>query len=170
MRKETSDSLVLLWFDTIGFTGYKVGPSMHVADKWALADPLLARIPMAYHPEWRIGHFTRYVPDGYIQTLRSGKNELKDEQLGEYWEHLSMITREPIWSWERFKTIAKMNLRQYDHLINKEFYAWPSEVWVKAKDFNEPKEKGSVFDAPGNIFILKDRPLTVDFEGKKKNR
>ena len=41
------------------------GPLTHLLDVCALADPLLARLPAAYNPEWRIGHFTRMIPVGY---------------------------------------------------------------------------------------------------------
>ena len=33
------------------------GPLTHLLDDCALADPLLARLPAEYGPEWRIGHF-----------------------------------------------------------------------------------------------------------------
>ena len=39
------------------------GPLTHLLDVCALADPLLARLPAAYSPEWRIGHFIADDPE-----------------------------------------------------------------------------------------------------------
>lgn len=54
-------------FMSVGFRGFFSGPKVHVIDKYALADALLARIPAQYAPEWRIGHFTRFTPAWYVE-------------------------------------------------------------------------------------------------------
>lgn len=162
-REIDPDTFTLLWFDNIGFIGYGVGPSYHVADKWGLADPLIARLPLAWDPDWRVGHLTRFIPEGMIFTLRHQKNLLEDADLAEYYSKLSLITRGEIWSWERFKTIIKFNLGHYDHLINWEYYANPSQVWVEWKDLPKDTPTGSIWNAKGNIEILKQRPLKVGF-------
>jgi len=53
---------------SVGFRGYFAGPKAHIIDYYALADPLLARLPACYSPNWRIGHFTRTIPPGYVET------------------------------------------------------------------------------------------------------
>ena len=156
------DRPVPLWHDTIGFVGYRIGPRAHIVDRWALADPLLARLPMAYEPEWRIGHFTRYLPRGYEETLRTGRNAIEDEDLAVFYDKLTVITRGGIFSWNRFREIVKVNVGAYDHLIDTEYYRYPSVPHAEWVDLQRYVARGTPFDAPGNILILEGRPLKVD--------
>ena len=50
--------------------GYYAGPNVYVVDELALADALLARLPARRVDQWRIGHFQRTLPAGYLDTLR----------------------------------------------------------------------------------------------------
>jgi arabinofuranosyltransferase len=94
--------------EMVGMFGHAAGPGMYVVDRFGLGDPLLARLPVT--GAWRIGHFPRELPDGYIQTLRVGTNQISDPGLREFYESLSLITRAPIWSGPRWRAIARMNL------------------------------------------------------------
>ncbi|MCA1901543.1 MAG: hypothetical protein LDL53_04895 [Candidatus Hydrogenedens sp.] len=111
---------------SVGYRGYFAGPVAHIVDQYALSDPLLARIPAIYRPQWRIGHFARYVPEGYLESAGSDVNKIKDEQLAKYFDYLKIITRNPICSWERWLTIVKMNLGMYQYLIDKDRYQFPN--------------------------------------------
>ncbi len=88
----------------VGVFGYWAGPLVHVIDRNALADPLLARLPAK--PGWRIGHFTRDVPAGYVQTWESGTNVLTDPDLHRFYDDLRLLTQSPIWSLGRFRMAA----------------------------------------------------------------
>ncbi len=101
-----------------GMTGYVFGPNVHVVDYNALADPLLSKLPVADTKYWRIGHFKRLVPEGYEETLQSHENLIEDENLALYYEKLALITRGPLWSWERLVTIVEFNLGLYDHYLD----------------------------------------------------
>ena len=105
--------------ESIGFIGFYAGSKKYITDASGLADPLLARLPIPDKNEWRIGHFRRKWPDGYIETLASGVNQIKDSQLAEFYDHLTVITREPIFDRQRLLTIWKMNTGQYDYLLPK---------------------------------------------------
>ena len=96
--------------DTVGFFGYGAGPSVHVVDVLALCDPLLARLP-ARRP-WRIGHFHRNLPAGYMDTLTGEQAGLSDPGLNEYYAALRLVTRGPLWSRERWAAIVRLNLRE----------------------------------------------------------
>ncbi len=109
----------------IGMAGFGAGPSLHGLDQWALSDPLMARIPAAYEPNWRIGHFRREFPGGYDSAALTGENSLYDTKLGTYWEKLVLITRGPLFSFDRWATIVAMNLGQYDHLVDRVAYRYP---------------------------------------------
>ena len=45
-----------------GMLGYFSGPQAYIVDTLALGDPLLARLPA--EKDWRIGHFSRKIPQG----------------------------------------------------------------------------------------------------------
>jgi arabinofuranosyltransferase len=102
---------------TLGFFGFAAPANAIIVDLWGLTDPLLARLPAENPNDWRIGHVARVVPKGYLETLDTGKNQFADKRLGEFYDHLSVITRGPLFSWERLKTIWRFNLGSYDHLV-----------------------------------------------------
>ncbi len=101
----------------IGFLGYYSGPKVHIIDMFAIGDPLLARLPVSADKTWRIGHFKRDIPLGYEQTFRDNKNDLKNQALIEYYDHLRLIISGPLWSAERWSAIWKMNTGGYDYLL-----------------------------------------------------
>jgi arabinofuranosyltransferase len=102
----------------IGYLGYYAGPKVHIMDIFGIADPLLARLPAAPEKTWRIGHFKRNIPPGYVQTFRDQQNDIKDVSLRSYYDHLSLIIRGPLWSSERWQAIWNMNTGQYNYLID----------------------------------------------------
>lgn len=87
-----------------------LGPSVHISDQCALADPLLARLPIIPLGGFRIGHLTRKIPLGYEETLQSNDNGLTNSKLKEYYDSLWLIVRGPLVSWDRAKAIAALNL------------------------------------------------------------
>ncbi len=109
-------------FGNIGYYGYKAGYKVHFIDPPALADPLLARIPMKRNPDWRVGHFDRAVPDGYVKSIRTGTNFIKDKKLALFYDKLDLIIRGNIFDPLRLKTIVLMNIGVYDKFIDKDFY------------------------------------------------
>jgi arabinofuranosyltransferase len=104
--------------EAIGMYGFAAGPSVRVIDTYALSDPLLARLPAVNRTRWRIGHFTRRVPPGYDQSVMTGENLIENPDLREFYGKLKIITQGPIWSWERFKTIAFINTGRYSALLD----------------------------------------------------
>ena len=130
---------------SIGLTGYAAGTEKIIVDFYALADPLLARLPVEDPERWRIGHFRRAVPDGYIERLAAidlmdadlrayGVSESADElerleflgrmhpivpaNLNELYKRLAVVTQtDDLWSVERLKTILRFNLGAFDHLM-----------------------------------------------------
>ena len=103
----------------VGFSGYYSGPTVYILDIYALGDPLLARLPIPDPADWRIGHFARAVPDGYLATLKSGNNQITDPSIAKYYDHLRLIVQDPLFSHERIITIWKMNTGQYEYLLHK---------------------------------------------------
>ncbi len=103
----------------IGMVGYFGGPHVHIIDLLGLADPLLARLPSKDINDWRIGHFWRNVPAGYIETIKSGQNQLTNPDLAAYYNKLHLIVSGDIWSLKRWEAIWKMNTGQYDYLLDR---------------------------------------------------
>jgi arabinofuranosyltransferase len=102
-------------FGNIGIYGYYAGPDVHIVDYYALSDPLLARLPA--EPGSRIGHFTRELPAGYLETIKSGENMIVHEPLAEYYDALATVVKGPVFTWQRFREIVKLNTGTYDHLV-----------------------------------------------------
>ncbi len=101
-------------FGVAGIFGYYLGPQKYLVDLNALADPLLARLSLPADKPWRIGHFERLIPAGYLETLASGENKLCNRGLAQYYDRLRVITRGPLFTGERLRTIWAMNTGQYD--------------------------------------------------------
>lgn len=118
--------------DPIGFFAFAAGPDKWIIDPLGLSDPLLARLrPCVDFADdgWRPGHFRREVPAGYVESIRSGSNEVQDPRVAEYNNALRRIVEGPLWSAERMQTILRMNLGQYDHLLD----GYNGEVAMRAR-------------------------------------
>jgi arabinofuranosyltransferase len=102
--------------EALGEPGYKKGPNTYVIDSFALSDELLARLPVS---EWTIGHFRRELPEGYLETLQSGENQITDPDLAHYYEKLHFVVAGPLNDWSRISEIWKFNTGQYDDLLEK---------------------------------------------------
>jgi arabinofuranosyltransferase len=94
----------------VGFTGYFAGPNVHIIDEYGLGDAFLARRPT--EPEWRIGHYLRRSPPGYIASIANGNNVMSDVRDGFDYERIRLITQGPLWSKSRWRAILAMNLRR----------------------------------------------------------
>ena len=89
---ENSKSGEVITRSTIGLYGYYAGSEVYIIDPMALADPLLSKLPSTAYwlvhkykfnsiKKWRIGHFARKIPAGYLETIKTGKNQLEDKDL-----------------------------------------------------------------------------------------
>ncbi|MFN8546658.1 MAG: hypothetical protein U0527_01485 [Candidatus Eisenbacteria bacterium] len=126
-RAACRTGLRLLPEGAIGVTGYLAGPGLYIADPFALADPLLARLPMAEtdveypefrralglpptHDGWRIGHLRRNFPAGYLRSLLSGHNEIEDPSIHRLYDDVRLVTRAPLMAEERWRAIVRLGL------------------------------------------------------------
>lgn len=118
----------------VGLFAYHAGPEIYVLDYHALGDPLLSRLPMVSSDPlyrefcidllakpcarpWRIGHFLRNIPEGYVDTLLTGENSIEDAGIRAFYDDVRRITRGPIWSAARWGAIVRMNLGLDDALL-----------------------------------------------------
>lgn len=107
----------------VGIAGFYAGPRVHVVDVNALGDPLLARLPMvAADPEvvarrprngrtWRIGHFLRNVPRGYLRGLVGGNAAVESGGEDVLARRVRLLTRAPLFAPGRAAEVAASALR-----------------------------------------------------------
>lgn len=133
----------------VGFFGYFAGPDVHILDGFALADPLLARLPVR-SVHWRIGHFIRRVPDGYHETLSSGRNAIRHPGIASYYGRLYLITRGDLFSKERLSAIWRMNSGQYQELLEPLFL---SRRYMDdgVRSFRKNDVDGAIFDLQQSV-------------------
>ena len=111
-RNEMRDEVVVS--SLVGLAGYAAGPYVSILDPYALADPLLSRIPFAPGRGWRIGHFQRPLPPGYLETKKTGVNTIVDPCIHGLYEDVELATKGPLLSAERFRAIARLNFGAHD--------------------------------------------------------
>ena len=101
----------------IGIRSFVRGPNSYTLDCYALADPLLARLPSSRPPgpeSWTPGHVHRNLPLGYVESLHYGENRIENPGLRAYYEVIREITRDDLFSLSRLATILRFNLGAYD--------------------------------------------------------
>lgn len=136
---------------TVGMFGYYAGPQVHVVDELALGDALLARLPARRVDQWRIGHFQRTLPAGYLESLRSHNNQLADADLAKYYDALLLVIQGDLFDSQRLAAIWKLNSGQYDSLIDFDAYRYPKLVLVHLDQLDRSGTQGSAWDATGNF-------------------
>ncbi len=135
----------------VGMYGFYMGPSFHIVDCCALADPLMARLPVRGNGmDWRIGHFERDMPHEYLSILND-RSQIEDQNLREYSDKLNRITRGEIWDVERFMEIWRFNTGQYDHLI--EEYCTHNYHQHRYDEWDAEVEKNRPWGDPRNVIL-----------------
>ena len=98
-------------------------PQTHLIDSCALTDPLLARLPALYTPDWRIGHFYRLIPYGYEESVEQATNLIVDPVVKALYDDLRLITRAPrLLSRARLAAIWRVNTGGNQRQIDRLFY------------------------------------------------
>lgn len=77
----------------LGFLGYGLALGDIVIDPFALTDPFLARTAVPKGKPWRIGHFQRALPRGYLASLAHGDNRLRSIELAELFDRVALVTQ-----------------------------------------------------------------------------
>lgn len=101
----------------VGRLGFYSGPDVTIIDQAALCDALLARLPIADPHRWRIGHFGREIPPGYVETRETRANHIEDPDLALYYDHLRSVIAGDLWSPRRLADLWRWILgASDDHL------------------------------------------------------
>jgi arabinofuranosyltransferase len=102
---------------SIGFYGLEAGPEKHLVDRNALSDPLLARLPVSWrlYFEFYAGHYFRDIPEGYLESIATGENRIREPLVHEYYDRLLRVIKGPLFTAARFKEIWYLNAGQGRH-------------------------------------------------------
>lgn len=120
----------------VGMLGYYAGPGVYVIDYYGLGDPVLSRLPVVERDSqflsfyrnlfkaespysWRVGHFRRAIPNGYVSTLLTGENQFESQALQEAWDILNPILTDPLFSERRLNALRNI-------VFEKKFQLLPS--------------------------------------------
>ncbi|MBN2534770.1 MAG: hypothetical protein JXB88_17930 [Spirochaetales bacterium] len=117
-RKLKKEGPRVIVHKNVGNAGFFAGPAVHFIDLNALTEPLLSKINVRNPHSFRIGHFARNLPRGYLQTIETGKNVIVNKRLATYYDKLSYIIKGDLFEWNRIKEIILMNMGQYDYLLS----------------------------------------------------
>jgi len=104
----------------IGYYGFQAGLNNYIIDQWALSDPLLSRIKANPRQTYRTGHIARNIPEGYLETIKSGKPSFYDKDLNKFYKKLYLVVcDDDLFAWERLVSIIYMNMGMYDYMLDK---------------------------------------------------
>jgi len=98
-----------------GLAGFYAGPDVHIVDNMGLCDALLAKLPLAASEgkSWRVGHYLRDIPEGYLETIASGQNQITDPKIAALYDSLHLVTSGPLFAPERWQEIWRWNTGYY---------------------------------------------------------
>ena len=152
----------------MGTAGIDFGPYIHLLDECALADPLLARLPAVFNPEWRTGHYRRMIPEGYRESLETSTNQIRDPDLHHFYDQLRLITRsDRLLAVDRLRAIVAMNAGRYDREINRQYYRHAGAV-AALDQLGTLREAGTPADAQGNHGLT--LPLAISCPPRRGRR
>jgi arabinofuranosyltransferase len=98
--------------------GFAAGPDVIVVDNFGLGDPLLARLAVKDPRRWRIGHFQRAIPEGYVHARETGDPSRMHPDLLRYWQGLRLVVSGPLLDPDRLIAIARFQLGSYDSFLD----------------------------------------------------
>ncbi len=90
----------------VGFLGFHAGLDVIIVDPLALTDPLLSRLPS--RKLFRIGHFPRTLPEGYLETLRTGEPRFASPAMQTYYDRVALVTRGALLDADRLAEIPRL--------------------------------------------------------------
>jgi hypothetical protein len=156
---------------SVGFSGFYAGPHAHIIDRYALADPLLSRLPATTGLVWRQGHFIRSLPRGYVETIWTGKNRIVSPDLTKLYNAIAMVTRADLFSTERLLESLALSFGMYDDLVTSAPVIEPFDVpkavqLASAEDPDIVSFVGPEGSRPRMLIALTDWFLTKGEIGK----
>ena len=91
----------------VGLYGFNAGPGVRIVDPLAIGDGFLSRLP-SKKPSYP-GHFERAFPEGYLDTVTSATNQLRDPSLRVLYEKIRLIETGGLFDPTRLQAIWALN-------------------------------------------------------------
>ena len=129
----------------VGLYGFNAGPAVYIVDPLAIADGFLARLP-SKKPAYP-GHYERAFPEGYVETLTTGQNQLRDPSLKTLYDQMQLLSRASLFDGARLHAIWEMNTGGDRRLVSHATYD-PNATFAPglAKTSREPLSCMGQFD------------------------
>jgi len=125
----------------VGMLGYAAGPDVTIIDVLGLGDPLLARLPISRKEGWRIGHFIRALPEGYVHARATGDLGRMPPALRDYYRRLRLVVSGPVFDPARLCEVARFNLGRNAAIL---------ERYLAGTAANVRGRRGRAGSAPGS--------------------
>lgn len=100
-------------YNEAGYFGYFAGDH-HIVEPHALGDAFLARIPYRATERFRIGHYARQLPRGYLESVERGRNVITDPQLHAAYDAVHEVTHGALFTRRRWRAIIDLARGRYD--------------------------------------------------------
>ena len=138
---------------SIGYYGLAAGPEKHLVDRNALSDALLARLPVSprLYFEFYVGHYFRDIPDGYLESVARGTNELTDPMLRAYYARLANVIRGPLFSRQRFADMWYLNAGEGRRFARQYAEVRPIALSIRASNERFASDVGIRDQGPGGL-------------------
>ena len=101
----------------IGIATREIDRELILIDPFALAEPLLARLPPSNPHDFVPGHAEREIPAGYLEARETGDTSGMHPALAEYYAQLRRVVSGPIFGAARWRSIWKFQRGVYDPLL-----------------------------------------------------
>ncbi len=113
----------------VGLYGFNAGPNVRIVDPLAIGDGFLSRLP-SKKPSYP-GHFERAFPEGYLDTITSGTNQLRDPSLRTLYDEIRLVETAPLLGSARLNAIWALNTGEAKRLATRAVYE-PNATYAPA--------------------------------------
>jgi hypothetical protein len=102
-----------------GHASLLVGPNRTKWDDQGLSDQFQARMPVIRGTSWRAGHFIKFHPrEERWASFVAGTGRFGDRELDQLFNAVHLVATGPLWSAERWREIARLNLGGYASVLS----------------------------------------------------
>lgn len=164
LRQQGLGHAVIPW-GQVGRYGFEAGDRIYVADAWLL-DPLMMRLPIARPDAWRIGHFERRPPEGYLESLATGEDRIRHPALRAYYATLRTALRAPLFAPERLDALWRLLTGADDALLRRyvaEEYRTPPRLPAPAAELADELPLGTYWYREPRVRLVYPGGLTAQW-------
>lgn len=159
-----TESMHMLW-GQVGRFGYEAGDLLQIVDPW-LCDPLLMRLPV--RGAWRIGHFKRALPTGYLESRLGATERIHHPGLRQYAATLRTVVADPVFANARLAALSALwrgeDAAQLAAYAADE-YRNPPRVAIPAAAFGEGSTIGAQWFDDRRAHVIDEGGIAIALDG-----